>query len=114
MISHASVENWLHEFAKIANGTNICPMDSGSGCVTFQEMYGAGEGLCNKMWGKAFYYSSDTDNCTVMEFEGGMVNPNIRLSFPEDQPGVSDNGSIRSIMVYGSVIIIMLLFAANI
>ena len=109
------VENWLHDFTKDANGTNVCPMNStGPGCITFREMYGSGEGLCNKMWGKAFYYSIDTDNCTVMAFDGGMVNPNIRLSFPEDQPGVSDNGSVQSTVVYGFVLIIMLLIAANI
>ena len=64
--------------------------------------------------GLGFYYSSDADNCTVMAFDGGMVNPNIRLSFPEDQPGVSNNGSVQSTVVYGSVLIIMLLIAANI
>ena len=78
------------------------------------QMYGSGEGLCNKMWGEAFYYSSDTDNCTVMVFNSSMINPNIRLTFPEILPGVSGNGSIQSTMVYGSMLIIMLLFAANI
>ena len=106
------VENWLRDFTKDANGTNICPINSS--CITFEEMYSSGEGLCNKMWGKAFYYSSNTDNCTVMMFDDSMVNPNTRLSFPEILPGVSDNGGTQSTVVYGSVLIIMLLIAANI
>ena len=105
-------ENWLRDFTKDANGTNICPINSS--CITFEEMYSSGEGLCNKMWGKAFYYSSNTDNCTVMMFDDSMVNPNTRLSFPEILPGVSDNGGTQSTVVYGSVLIIMLLIAANI
>ena len=105
-------ENWLRDFAKDANGTNICVKNSS--CITFQEMYGNGEGLCNKMWGEAFYYSSDTDNCTVMIFDSGMINPNIQLTFPQVLPDVSDNGSIQSTVVYGSVLTIMLLIAANI
>ena len=76
-------------------------------------MYGSGEGLCNKMWGEAFYYSSDTDNCTVMAFNSSMVNPNIRLTFPKILPGVSGNGSIQSTVMYGSVLIIMLLIVAE-
>ena len=106
------VENWLRDFTKDANGTNICPINSS--CITFEEMYGSGEGLCNKMWGKAFYYSSNTDNCTMMMFNDSMVNPNTRLSFPEILPGVSDDGGTQSTVVYGSVLVIMLLIAANI
>ena len=106
------VENWLRDFTKDANGTNICPINSS--CITFEEMYSSGEGLCNKMWGKAFYYSSNTDNCTVMMFDDSMVNPNTRLSFPEILPGVSDDGGTQSTVVYGSVLVIMLLIAANI
>ena len=107
------VENWLHDFTRDTNGSNICPINSS--CITFEEMYGSGKGLCNKMWGGAFYYSNDIDNYTVMGFDSSMVSPNTRLSFPEIPPGVSDNGSIQSTVMYGSVlIIIMLLIAANI
>ena len=102
------VENWLHDFAKDVNGANICPVNSS--CITYEEMYGSGEGLCNKMWGEAFYYSNDIDNCTVMAFNSSMVNPNIRLTLP----GVSGNGNIQSTVVYGSMLLIMLLIAANI
>ena len=105
------VENWLRDFTKDVNGTNIYPINSS--CVTFEKMYGSGEGLCNKMWGKVFYYSSDSDNCTVMAFNSSVINPNIRLTFPEIPPGVSGNGSIESTVVYGSMLIVMLLIAAN-
>ena len=70
-----------------------------SSWITFQEMYGSGEGLCNKMWEKAFYYSNDTDEYTVMAFDGIMVNPNIQLTFPEVRilPDVSDNGNTHAV-----------------
>ena len=103
------VENWLDDFAEDANETNICPMNSN--CVTFQDMYGSGKGLCNKMWGKAFYYSSDSDNCTVMAFNSSVINPNIGLSFPDGVSGT--DGSIQSTVVYGSMLIIMLLIATK-
>ena len=105
-------KNWLLDFDKDANGTNICRLNSN--CVTFQEMYGNSEGLCNQMWGVAFYYSNDTENCTVMTFESNVANPNLGLTFPVVQPDVSDNGSMESTVVYGSVLVIMLLIAANI
>ena len=105
------VENWLHGYAKDQDGNNICPVNST--CITFQEMYSSGEGLCNKMWGEAFYYSTDTDNCTVMAFNNSMINPNIRLSFPKISTS-STNGNIQSTVLYGSVLIIMLLIAANV
>ena len=105
------VENWLHDFAKDDDGNNTCPVNST--CVTFQEMYGNGKGLCNRMWGDAFYYSTNMDNCTVMAFNNSMINPNIKLSFPKTSAS-STNGSIQSTVVYGSVLIIMLLIAANI
>ena len=73
------VENWLEDFDFAQNGNNSCPVNST--CVTFREMYGNGEGLCNRMWGSAFFYSNDTDNCTVMVFDNSMDNPNYQLSF---------------------------------
>ena len=72
------VEDWLADFDYTLDGANACPANSS--CVTFREMYGNGEGLCNRMWGSAFFYSQDEDNCTVMAFNG--TNPNYRLSFP--------------------------------
>ena len=74
------VEDWLADFDYAENGNNTCPANST--CVTFREMYGNGEGLCNRMWGVAFFYSTDQDNCTVMAFDNTMGNPNSRLSFP--------------------------------
>ena len=74
------VEDWLTDFDEDKDGNNTCPVNST--CVTFSEMYGNGQGLCNRMWGSAFFYSTDRDNCTVMAFNNTMDNPNNRLSFP--------------------------------
>ena len=74
------VENWLEDFDFAENGNNSCPADSE--CMTFEEMYGNAEGLCNRMWGNAFFYSRDADNCTVMTFNNSMPNPNFELTFP--------------------------------
>lgn len=74
------VENWLEDFDFSANGNNSCPANSS--CTTFAERYGDARGLCNKMWGNAFFYSEDVNNCTVMAFNGTGPNPNFGLSFP--------------------------------
>ena len=93
------VENWLEDFDFAENGNNSCPANSS--CVTFSEMYGSGQGICNKMWGVAFYYSTDTDNCTVMAFNNTMTNPNYRLTFP------GTSGSQRVKVVYGLILVMM-------
>ena len=74
------VVDWLADFNYEENGNNTCPENAT--CRTFSEVYGNGEGLCNTMWGSAFVYSTDRDNCTVMAFDNTMGNPNNQLSFP--------------------------------
>lgn len=47
-------------------------------------MYGDAKGLCDKMWGDAFFYVDDKvtnndgskDFCMVMQFDGDGENPN--------------------------------------
>ena len=34
-------------------------------CHTFHEVYINGEGLCNRMWGSAYHYSTTRENCGV-------------------------------------------------
>ncbi len=79
------VEDWLADFDYALDGANSCP--DNSSCVTFEERYGNGEGLCNRMWGSAFVYSTDEDNCTVMAFDNTNGNPNYQLSFSTDNAG---------------------------
>ena len=74
------MENWLDDYSFAADGTNSCPVRST--CISFEERYGDARGLCNRMWGSAFFYSEDENNCTVMAFTG--ENPNFRLTFPAD------------------------------
>ena len=97
------VEDWLADFDYAVDGNNSCPVNSS--CITFREMYRNGEGLCNRMWGHAFYYSTNTNNCTVMKFNNSLPNPNLRLSFPSE--GVST-------AVHVATLIILLLVAVNI
>ena len=75
---HTCVENWLDTLERGIPNDN-CPANST--CVTFAEMFENGRGLCNRMWGNTFFYSEDEDNCTVMEFDPTMPNPNLLLTF---------------------------------
>ena len=106
------VEDWLADFDYALDGVNSCPANST--CLTFEQMYGNAEGLCNRMWGEAFVYSTDTDNCTVMAFDNTMPNPNYRLSFPST--GTSGGQSTvkieLTVVVYSTMLMISLLIAA--
>ena len=102
------VDNWLFDFDFAIDGVNSCPANSS--CVTFEQMYGNGEGLCNRMWGVAFFYSTDPDNCTVMAFENRMPNPNYRLTFPAS--GSQSTVKMGStVVVYGTILMMSLLIA---
>ena len=79
------VQDWLADFDYAEDGINSCPANST--CTTFEERYGDARGLCNRMWGRAFFYSEDEDNCTVMAFDGTGPNPNFQLSFPGSGSG---------------------------
>ena len=100
------VEDWLDDFDYAVDGNNSCPANST--CVTFREMYGNGEGLCNRMWGVAFYYSTNTDNCTVMAFDNTMDNPNYRLFPASGSPSVVTLGSSAVVVM---ILLISLLVA---
>lgn len=68
------VENWFADF-DYTLGENHCPKNSK--CRTFADVYGNGIGLCNKMWGNAFYYETDNTKCMVMNFDPNCKeNPN--------------------------------------
>jgi folate receptor len=106
------VEDWLADFDYALDGNNSCPVNSS--CVTFERMYGNAEGLCNRMWGVAFFYSTDTDNCTVMAFNNTMRNPNYRLSFPSTS-GSGSQSTVKTastVVVYGTITMMSLLIAA--
>ena len=98
------VVDWLADFDYTLDGNNTCPADST--CRTFEEVYGDGEGLCNLMWGDAFFFSEDVDNCTVMAFDNAMPNPNFQLSFPN----MATRGvvlSVASILLAGLTAILL-------
>ena len=109
------VDNWLEDFDFALDGVNSCPGPGNSTCVTFEQMYGNGTGLCNRMWGEAFFYSTDADNCTVMAFNNTMSNPNYRLSFPrsEGQPTAisTSRADQPTVMRLGPAIVAILLIS---
>ena len=72
--------DWLTSYLQaLDEGMNTCPV--GSECMTFAELFGNGKGFCDNIWGDAYFYSQNEDNCTVMDFDPDMPNPNFRLSF---------------------------------
>ena len=85
-------DNWEEAYNNASGMPNSCPEDSQ--CLKFSEVFADGRGLCNRMWGTSYSYSTDMDNCTVMAFDNTMPNPNYRLTFPR-------SGSL-STMVLGS------------
>ena len=98
-------ENWLEDFDFAADGTNTCP--NNSQCVTFQEMYGSSQGLCNRMWSSAFYYETNTANCTVMRFNSSQPNPNFQLTFPSGAPVVELFTSLLLLWVGLAMLVIL-------
>ena len=102
------VEHWLEDFEIDEYLAISCPRDSP--CRTFKEEYGNGEGLCNQLLGNGLFYSTDSDNCTVMAFDNSLPNPNFKLTFPR-----SGIGNIISLTVkLGSIIVIpLLMFLVN-
>ena len=106
------VEDWLADFDFALDGVNSCP--ASSTCITFEEMYGNGEGLCNRMWGEAFIYSTNMNNCTVMVFNNTMPNPNYGLTFPQVSGGQSTVVMMGSaVVLYGTVLMMSLLIAVH-
>ena len=74
------VDDWEMSLDQaVAEGANTCPPDQQ--CMTFEQLFSDGRGLCNRLWGDSFVYSEDEDNCTVMAFDPDQPNPNFQLSF---------------------------------
>lgn len=91
------VEDWLADFHFEEDRTNRCPVNST--CITFQQMYGDGRGLCNRMWGEAFVYETNQSNCTVMRFNSTQPNPNNLLTFPSGTLGLQWTGALLLFLV---------------
>ena len=91
---HLLYEDWEVAIGAANGMPNSCP--EGSQCRTFGELFGNGQGLCNRLWGPSWNYSTDTDNCTVMAFDNSMANPNYRLTFPR-------SGSLSTVILGSTV-----------
>ena len=103
------VENWLDPANFAPEMSNSCPAGLAT-CRTFREVYGSGEGLCNRMWGTAYRNSTNSDNCTVMAFDISRLNPNFKLKFPDSS---TSKVKWNSAVMCGSALLMFLLIAAN-
>jgi len=70
---------WLYDFVPVYDGEGDieyykCAPDSQ--CQTFGDIFENAQGLCDVLWGGAFYYSEDLGNCVVWDFGLTMGNPN--------------------------------------
>lgn len=102
------VESWLDELNFTSYMSNSCPANSE--CRSFREVYESGEGLCNRMWGNAYTYSTNMENCTVMTFDNSKPNPNFKLTFPSDSMSTA---SPTLLNVHGYVLLMFFLIAAT-
>ena len=91
------VENWddLVYHDPYVDFTSSCPQNSV--CRTYRDVYGDGRGLCEKIFGSYYVYSTDRDNCTVMAFDNSMANPNFKLTFPR-------SSSVSQTVKWGSIL----------
>lgn len=104
------VENWSDFVYDDNSSANSCPQDSM--CRTFQEIYGDSKGLCDRIWGDEYFYSTNMDNCTVMSFDNRMLNPNFKLTFPRS--GSLSVVKFSPTMILGASLLILLVIAATI
>jgi len=102
---HICVQDVLNGYEFLANGSNRCPKNSQ--CKTYKEMFGNGEGLCNKMWNTSYVYTeekADQSNCMVMSFNGTNPNSRVQKQATPTQQGPTAFGSA----VKGSMMFMML------
>ena len=81
-----------------AEGANTCPPDRQ--CMTFEEVFSDGRGLCNRLWGDSYDYSEDEDNCTVMVFNADEPNPNFQLSIESAGCQVESSIIIMAVLLW--------------
>ena len=102
-------DNWLENFDA---GTRLTNCSAPYTCRTFLDVYGNGKGLCNTIWGTDFFYSTETDSCTLMTFNSSMPNPNFKLTFPRS--GGLSKLMLDSTLMYASAVLIFLLITSDI
>ena len=61
---YTCVENW-QTWPLDADGKYTCP--AGSPCRTYAQVYGNGAGLCSKMWGNVYNYSTSASQWWVLQ-----------------------------------------------
>lgn len=100
-------ENWLEEYDP-SLGITACP--DPFECRTFRDVYRNGRGLCDTIWGTAYSYSADADNCTVMAFNNTLPNPNYDLTFPRSTSGCLSKMNLGPTLIYTIVVTVLLMF----
>ena len=65
-------------YNKSVDYVSKCPTNKP--CITYEEMYGSGENLCNEMWGSSYKYTEKNgNNCMKFWFLPGSENPNAQV-----------------------------------
>ncbi len=101
--------NWVFdwEYHK-ETGVNTCPKDSK--CLSFENRYKNGEGLCNNMWGNSFKYSDEAYRLCLTPGENKNNKAVISQMFGEkckkesEEESESEDGGGRKGMETGSAI----------
>ncbi|XP_013411266.1 riboflavin-binding protein [Lingula anatina] len=88
-------ENWLTDWNFTKSGEKQCK----GPCKTFAETYKDGRGLCQKMWALSLDYSTDSNRCMKLKWDGRQGNPNNDAV----QRIFQSTGYFRSVMdsIYG-------------
>jgi folate receptor len=76
-------------------------------CQTYSSMYGDSKGLCEKIWGNTFQYSSDHDTCYLMWWNG-TKNPNARFFGTNDD--FESSGTAISLSLFVELGVLLILF----
>ncbi|CAD5111000.1 DgyrCDS351 [Dimorphilus gyrociliatus] len=90
------VVNWLSDF-KYSNSSYQCP-DNSAQCRTFEEVYKDSKGLCNKMWGEAFFYETNEENCMKFHYDPLKEDPNKNVR-PKSSTANTTSTPIASIVI---------------
>ncbi|KAM4678265.1 retbindin [Discoglossus pictus] len=74
----------------IAKGDKNCTM----GCATYEEAFGSGRQLCEKIWGRSFIAVPKHCTCINPQGEGGKPPKETTLEEPDNQEGPSGYQSL--------------------
>lgn len=74
---YTCVSNWPRGM-NFTKGVNRCP--NNAKCLTFDEVYINAKNFCEQVWDFSWKYTSDTQSCMRLWFNGTKGNPNERAT----------------------------------